>query len=455
MTETNSPAPKKRVRGPFVVLGLAIVILSVFGFAFGMWWSQREPRGPILAAAALGNGDVALLRRGFEERGYVHLTVEHGGTQRWSEALFGVPEDPSITRFGDHVVLRAREARGHVEIHAFEVSTGKFGWRGGRATRENARENPSGLPAFATQSLLPAGDRLFVLHGGPRPEVVVLDGEGTELGRVELEGSIGSAGSAADGATRSAGSAADGATRSAGSAADGATRSAGSAADGSESERRAAIFGEVLLIATGDGRLREVDSDGQVRDLGPIPHGWCATNDTLYLGDPRGLAVHRANDETPTVLGDGFPITVLACANRPSNAGETWLVTIAPSGEEALQRVGTRDGSPALLGGHALPAIGRDLRLVGDRLVATSEDRVRLFALGESAVTAEVEDARAIELVGSNAVALVGDRVRLGTHEAVVPDARGLLTDDAHVIVWSERELALFDDTLTRLDVDE
>lgn len=412
MTETNSPAPKKRVRGPFVVLGLAIVILSVFGFAFGMWWSQREPRGPILAAAALGNGDVALLRRGFEERGYVHLTVEHGGTQRWSEALFGVPEDPSITRFGDHVVLRAREARGHVEIHAFEVSTGKFGWRGGRATRENARENPSGLPAFATQSLLPAGDRLFVLHGGPRPEVVVLDGEGTELGRMELEGS-------------------------------------------ERDERRAAIFGAVLLIATGDGRLREVDGTAQVRDLGPIPHGWCATNDTLYLGDPRGLAVHRANDETPTVLGDGFPITVLACANRPSNAGETWLVTIAPSGEEALQRVGTRDGSPALLGGHALPAIGRDLRLVGDRLVATSEDRVRLFALGESAVTAEVEDARAIELVGSNAVALVGDRVRLVTHEAVVPDARGLLTDDAHVIVWSERELALFDDTLMRLDVDE
>jgi hypothetical protein len=412
MTETNSPAPKKRVRGPFVVLGLATVILSVFGFAFGMWWSQREPRGPILAAAALGNGDVALLRRGFEERGYVHLTVEHGDTQRWSEALFGVPEDPSITRFGDHVVLRAREARGHVEIHAFEVSTGKFGWRGGRATRENATENPSGLPAFATHSLLLAGDRLFVLHGGPRPEVVVLDGEGTELGRVELEGS-------------------------------------------ESGERRAAIFGEVLLIATGDGRLREVDSDGQVRDLGPIPHGWCATNDTLYLGDPRGLAVRRANDEAPIVLGDGFPITVLACANRPSNVDETWLVTIAPSGEEALQRVGVRDGSVTLLGGHALPAIGRDVRLVGDRLIATAEDRVRLFALGESAVTAEVEDARAIGLVGSDAVALVGDRLRLGSHEAVVQGARGLLTDDAHVIVWSERELALFDATLTRLDADE
>jgi hypothetical protein len=333
-----------------------------------------------------------------------------------------VPEDPSITRFGDHVVLRAREARGHVEIHAFEVSTGKFGWRGGRATRENATENPSGLPAFATHSLLPAGDRLFVLHGGPRPEVVVLDGEGTELGRVELEGA-------------------------------------------DSGERRAAVFGEVVLIATGDGRLREVDGTaaspsrpGQrptVRDLGPIPHGWCATNDTLYLGDPRGLAVHRPNDETPTVLGDGFPITVLACSNRPSNTGETWLVTIAPSGEEALQRVGVRDGSVVLLGGHALPAIGRDLRLVGDRLIATSEDRVRLFALGESAVTAEVEDARAIELVGSDTVTLTGDRVRLGSHEAVVPGARGLLTDDAHVIVWSERELALFDDTLTRLDADE
>ena len=433
MTETNSPAPKKRVRGPFVVLGLAIVILSVFGFAFGMWWSQREPRGPILAAAALGNGEVALLRRGFEERGYVHLTVEHGDTQRWSEALFGVPEDPSITRFGDHVVLRAREARGHVEIHAFEVQTGKFGWRGGRATRENARENPSGLPAFAAQSLLPVGDRLFVLHGGARPEVVVLDGEGTELGRVELDGAMGSAGSAAD-----------------------PMGSAGSAADGSErGDRRAAIFGEVLLIATGDGRLREVDGTAQVRDLGPIPHGWCATNDTLYLGDPRGLAVRRANDDAPIVLGDGFPITVLACTNRPSPAGETWLVTIAPSGEEALQRVGMRDGSPALLGGHALPAIGRDLRLVGDRLIATSEDRVRLFSLGDSAVRAEVEDARAIELFGSDAVTLVGDRVRLGTHEAVVPGARGLVTDHAHVIVWSERELALFDDTLTRLDADE
>lgn len=429
---TSSGRTRKRVRGPFVVVGLSVLILSVFGFAFGMWWSKREPRGPILAIAPIGDGRVALLRRGFEERGYIHVVVEEGPKQLWSEALFGVPDAPSITRFGDHVVLRAREARGHVEIHAFDRTSGVFRWRGGRGTRENAAENRSGLPPFASRSLFATDAHLFVVHGGASPEVVVIDLEGTELGRVELDGV---APEAAD---------ADGADAE-GVSADGS--SAGVNAD----ERRAALFDDSLVLTTGDGQLRVIDAQAQVRTLGAITHGWCATEDALYVGDPRGLAVHRAGREAQDVYGDGLPLTVHACAEREAHPGEAWLVVTTPSGERAMQRVGP-DG---LLGGYAIPAwIGAgELRIGHERLVATGDAHdVDVFELGESAATKVVDGAGEVELVGRAIVVRTGNTIRIGDAEANVEDARGMVADDTHVMVWSEHELVRFDTTLRRLD---
>lgn len=424
-TATRSGRTRKRVRGPFVVVGLSVLILSVFGFAFGMWWSKREPRGPILAIASIGDGRVALLRRGFEERGYIHVVVEEGPNQLWSEALFGVPDEPSITRFGDHVVLRAREARGHVEIHAFDRTSGVFRWRGGRGTRENATENRGGLPPFASRSLFATDAHLFVVHGGASPEVVVIDLEGTELGRVELD-AAGSEGVASEGASAE-----------------------GANANGDE--RGAALFDDSLVLATGDGQLRVIDAQAQVRTLGAITHGWCATDGALYVGDPRGLAVHRAGRQAPDVYGDGLPLTVHACAEREAHPGEAWLVVTTPSGERAMQRVGP-DG---LLGGYAIPAwIGAgEVRIAHEHLVATGDAHdVDVFELGESAATKVVDGAGEVELVGSAIVVRTGNTFRIGEAEASVEDAQGMVTDDQHVMVWSEHDLVRFDATLRRLD---
>lgn len=392
----------KRVRGPLVVLGLAALILSVVGFAFGMWWSKREPRGPILAAAAIGDGDVALLRRGFEERGYVHLVVEEGPRQRWSEALFGVPDAPSITRFGDHVVLRAREARGHVEIHAFDVRTGEFRWRGARGTRETPTENPQGLPPFAEQSLFATEAHLFVVHGGPNAEVVVLERAGEERGRVELP--------SGDGA------------------------------------RRAALFGDELLIEGGDGTLRAVDDAGALRVIGPSGRGWCATERALYLGDDAGLAM-VPRQGARVVLGDGLPILVHACGAREDD----WLVITAPNQERALQRV----GSDGLRGGLALPStVGTEaLRVVGEHLVAPcAGGGFDVYDLSAEGTPMRVDGADEVAFVGTTPVTREGDTVTLGAQAVEVAGARGLATDASHVFVWTERELRRFDASLRPLD---
>ncbi|MCB9600029.1 MAG: hypothetical protein H6724_03785 [Sandaracinus sp.] len=389
----------KRVRGPLVVLGLAVLILGVVGFAFTMWWSKREPRGPIMAAAPIGEGDVALLRRGFEERGYVHLVVEDGPRQRWSEALFGVPESPSITRFGDHVVLRAREARGHVEVHAFDHATGEFRWRGGRGTHETPEENPQGVPAFAERSLFAVGETLFVVVGGPSPEVITLSRTGEELGRVELPGG--------------------------------------------EGARAAMPTGDALAIATGDGTLRVVARDGSVRELGALPHGWCATNDAIYVGHPNGLMRHRDGHE-PELLGDGMPIAVHACEGD-------WLVVTAPSGERAMQRV----SDEGLAGGFALPAsLGTtDLRLVPGWLVAPcANGGFDAFALGATEATMQVDGADEIAFVGDVVVSRKGETVMSGETELAVPGAQGLGVDDAHVFVWTDHTLHRFDASLRPRD---
>lgn len=394
------PAPQ-RVRGPLVVLGLSVLILSVVGFAFGMWWSKREPRGPILAAAPIGEGRVAMLRRGFEERGYVHLVVEEGSRQLWSEALFGVPEAPSITRFGDHVVLRAREARGHVEVHAFDARTGEFRWRGARGTHETPTENPQGLPPFAEHALFATTERLYVVHGGVSAEVVVLDREGEERGRVELPPGDG--------------------------------------------PRRAGLFGDELLIEGGDGILRRVDERGALREVGASNRGWCATARALYLGDDAGLA-RLPRQGARAVLGDGIPILVHACGA----ADDDWLVVTAPNQERALQLVGPE----GLRGGLALPStVGTTaLRLIGEHLVAPcGSGGFDVYDLNAEGTPMRVDGADEVAFVGASPVTREGATVTLGERSVEVPGARGLATDHAHVFVWTERQLRRFDSSLRPL----
>ena len=174
---SSSPA----VSGQRFVLGfVAFVVVAVVG-AITIWFLRKDPHGPVIAQVEHG-GATYMLRQGYEERGYVHLMRVEQGEPVWSEALYGIEADPALTVTGNRVLVRAREARGHAELHAFDLD-GEFVWRGGR----NQHESPEGNPAFCDHPLWVRDGVVFYVHAsGPR-EVIVLDLEsGEERARVEI-----------------------------------------------------------------------------------------------------------------------------------------------------------------------------------------------------------------------------------------------------------------------------
>ena len=131
-----------RMPGKIVALGFGVIMALVFIAALVTWYLRKDPHGSILAQAPLDGRDLILLRRGYEERGYIHLVRWNLEEERkiWSEALFGVEEDPALTISENVILVRAREARGHAEIHAFDHQ-GNFLWRAARSTYEKPQGN--------------------------------------------------------------------------------------------------------------------------------------------------------------------------------------------------------------------------------------------------------------------------------------------------------------------------
>lgn len=207
-----------RVSGRRVVVAFVIFIAVAVTGAISVWFMRKDPHGPVLARVELGN-DVVMLRQGYEERGYVHLMrVGPDGESRWSEALYGIEEDPALTVSGERVLVRAREARGHAELHAFDLD-GVFAWRGGR----NRYESPEGNPPFAEHPLWIVQGSVFYVHASEPRELIVLDVEsGEERARVDLPAGQG--------------------------------------------ERSAELVDAGLLIETGDGVRRMVDASGEVEE---------------------------------------------------------------------------------------------------------------------------------------------------------------------------------------------
>lgn len=171
------------VSGRRFVIAFVIFIALAVGGAISMWFLRKDPHGPIEARVPVGE-DTIMLRHGYEERGYVHLMrVGPDDETRWSEALYGIEDDPALTLAGEHVLVRAREARGHAELHAFDAAYGTFAWRGGR----NRFESPDGNPTFAEHPLWLQDGNVFYVHASDPREVIVLDvASGEERARVEL-----------------------------------------------------------------------------------------------------------------------------------------------------------------------------------------------------------------------------------------------------------------------------
>ena len=127
--EATKPDPGRR-SGKGLAIGLLVLIAGGVAFALGMWFWGREPHGPITHIAGLDDDQVAVVRQGFEERGYTHLGVwAADGDMVWSEALFGVQDDPGLTVTDELVLVQVTEARGNPALHAFDRETGEFRWK--------------------------------------------------------------------------------------------------------------------------------------------------------------------------------------------------------------------------------------------------------------------------------------------------------------------------------------
>ncbi len=138
--------------------------------AVGLWYMGKDPKGPILTIAAIDGEQAAVLRRGFEERGYIHLVVvDREGDARWSEALFGVLDPPSVAAAGGQVFVRVSEARGNPALHAFDVETGAFAWKADPA-------DPAAEPvSFGAPSLFATEEAIWELAGQDPVVVSVFD----------------------------------------------------------------------------------------------------------------------------------------------------------------------------------------------------------------------------------------------------------------------------------------
>jgi len=169
MTETASQAPtKKRERrsGKPLAIGVLVLICGGVAFALSMWFWGREPHGPIETIAVVDDARVAVLRQGFEERGYTHLGVWNAaGDMIWSEALFGVQDDPELSVTSELVLLLVTEARGNPALHAFDLETGQFRWK--------VEQDPEGEPSVWGEQLQ-VGDSVAWLMG-PGREIRVID----------------------------------------------------------------------------------------------------------------------------------------------------------------------------------------------------------------------------------------------------------------------------------------
>ncbi|MDH5491485.1 MAG: PQQ-like beta-propeller repeat protein [Myxococcales bacterium] len=113
----------------FALLLVGAILLVLVCVLLLFRWG-RGHAGEVLELAAIDDERVVTLREGLRP-GFVRLSVEdREGHERWSELLFGVePAIPPLVR-GGRVFVRALEARGRRQTHAFDLESGELIWRG-------------------------------------------------------------------------------------------------------------------------------------------------------------------------------------------------------------------------------------------------------------------------------------------------------------------------------------
>lgn len=398
MTSTTPPAAgrtKGRVSGRALGCGFAALVLAAAAGALLTWYLRKDPHGPILDVAPLGD-DLAMLRRGYAQQGYVHLLRWDPDASRivWSEPLFGVEPDPALTVGEDAVLVRAREARGHAEVHAFALD-GTFRWRGGRARQEA----PDGNPPFAPHPLMLVGGVVFVPHASDPVEVVLLEADdGAEIARVELPAG--------------------------------------------EGGRALAAFGGGVVLTSGDGVLRAVDATGTQRELGAAAGGWCVLNGVLWVGTPQGLLRLRPGAAEAERVARG-EAAIVACGG---GAADRLLLAdgrVLRVGEGAPDERGVVEGLRARPTGQRVG--GRYLAIQGAVIDLDAPASVPIE--GVDLRSAEIVESLNAEDFGVSSLLRAGEvLVNLATLERVrVPGLRGVRGDAQVLWAWTDEELLELD----------
>lgn len=164
----------KRLRGRTVVVSLLGLIALLLALVVKLWWGGRVPEGPIRAIAAVSDTDVVLLREGYRQHDFVHLTVRGmDGVQRWSVPFHDVPRTARPVVAADRVVTWVRNHVGELELQAFDARTGQFAFRAAKVPV------PAGLQP--TVDLVAIGDAVLGSSAVDSMRVVVVDARtGTE-----------------------------------------------------------------------------------------------------------------------------------------------------------------------------------------------------------------------------------------------------------------------------------
>jgi hypothetical protein len=176
--EVRTSPTANRYNGRKVAIGLASILAIGVTTAVTLWHLGKDPKGPIIAIAGIDAENAAVLRRGYEERGYIHLlSLNRDGDVRWSGALFGLQEPEVLAVSEGRVFVRVTEARGNPAMHAFDATTGQHAWSIDSARQGNPIAPPV-PPLHAREVVWEIADRDPMI-------VSVISVDGDLIGRLE------------------------------------------------------------------------------------------------------------------------------------------------------------------------------------------------------------------------------------------------------------------------------
>lgn len=176
---------KKRLTGQRVVLAFLSLIGVTVIVALLLFFRAKDPRGEILAMAAIDEDSAALFRSISRKRGYTHLTKIHGDdSQPMKITLFGIPKGSEPRIIDGLIVSDVFEARGYPTIQAFSAEDLSFRYWGPEPARSLADEQP----ASSIEHSVDGEPVIVTAYAGSPGELLIINArDGEALLRAPLE----------------------------------------------------------------------------------------------------------------------------------------------------------------------------------------------------------------------------------------------------------------------------